>query len=145
MSTGETVVLWISRHPVLPAQTEELRRKLGDISIVHYNKNVASAEEVVELAKKYNAKIVIPILPLSFLAKLAEEARKNSLIVLLSKMNTVKTTRDLREATRLIDEAPDKRTVSTMADGTLKVVEFQKFEKLIAVEVITEPWDGRIT
>ena len=106
---------------------------------------MASAEEVVELAKKYNAKIVIPILPLSFLAKLAEEARKNSLIVLLSKMNTVKTTKDLREATRLIDEAPDKRAVSTMADGTLKVVEFQKFEKLIAVEVITEPWDGRIT
>lgn len=133
------VVLWVSRHRPLPAQIAQLREKLGEIEIIQIE-HVPTAEYVVEYAQRVGAKVIVPVLPLSFIARLVEEARKAGYIVLFAKMNAIATTRDFDEAKRLVLEAPEKRTITTYSDGTLRVFEFERFERIVRVEVVTEPW-----
>jgi len=134
-----TVVLWVSRHPPLPAQIAELERKLGGIVIYQMSGMVPNAEVVAEVVRKLNASIVVPVLPLSMVARLAELARQNKFTVLLAKMNNVATTRSIEEAQRLVAERPEARTTATYADGLVRVFEFERFERLIEVRLVTEP------
>jgi len=132
-------ILWVSRHRPLPAQITELKRKLGSIKVVMLSGVVPNAEYVVEVARKYNADIIVPVLPLSFIARLAELSRKQGFTVLFVRMDAIAQTTP-EKATKLIAEAPEKRTMTTYADGSVKVHEFKGFEKVVKVEVVTEPW-----
>jgi len=136
---AKTVVLWVSRHMPLPAQIVELERKLGSIIVYQVKGTIPSAEVVVEVAKKLNASVVVPVLPLSMIARLAELSRQNGFTVLIAKMNNIATTKSVEEAVRLVQEAPEKRTLATYADGTVRVFEFERFEKLIEIKLVTEP------
>jgi hypothetical protein len=73
------------------------------------------------------------------IARLAELSRQNGFTVLIAKMNNIATTRDPAEAQRLVQEAPDRRTIATYADGMVRVFEFERFEKLVEVKLVTEP------
>ncbi|MEM4455519.1 MAG: hypothetical protein QXT28_12450 [Thermofilaceae archaeon] len=134
-----TVVLWVSRHKPLPAQLRALREKLGEIDVVQIE-HVPHADYVIDLARRLGAKVIVPVLPLSIIARLVEEAGKRGYVVLLAKMNAILTTRDFDEAKKLVLEAPEKRTITTYADGTIRVFEFERFERIVKVEVVTEPW-----
>ncbi|MEM4562486.1 MAG: hypothetical protein QXI55_00960 [Thermofilum sp.] len=134
-----TVVLWVSRHKPLPAQLRALEEKLGEVDIVQVE-HVPTAEYVIDLARRLGAKVIVPVLPLSFIARLVEEAGKRGYVVLFAKMNAILTTRDFDEAKKLVLEAPEKRTITTYADGTIRVFEFERFERIVKVEVVTEPW-----
>jgi len=136
--TETVVVLWVSRHQPLYSQIEELERKLGSIIIYQMSGVIPNAEAVVEVAKKLNAKYVIPVLPLSMIARLSEFAK--TFTVLLAKMNNIATTRDPNEAKRLVSESPGSRTLATYADGTVRVFEFERFERLLRIELVTEPF-----
>jgi hypothetical protein len=100
---------------------------------------IPNAEAVAEAAKKLNANIIIPVLPLSMIARLAELSKQNKFTVLIAKMNNIATTRDPAEAQRLVQEKQESRTIATYADGTIRVFEFERFEKLVEVKLITEP------
>jgi len=132
-------VLWVSRHEPLPAQIEELRRKLGDVEIVRINRSISGVEEVVEIARKEGARFIVPVLPLSMIARLAEY-QKDGFTVLFARMTAVATTRDMEEAKRIVAEKPKWRNTASYADGVVRVFEFQGFERLVRVELITEPW-----
>jgi hypothetical protein len=134
-----TVVLWVSRHMPLPAQIVELERKLGSVIVYQMKGTVPSAETVVEIARSLNASVVVAVLPLSMIARLAELSRQNGFTVLIAKMNSVATTKNMEEAVRLVQEAPERRTLATYADGTMRVFEFERFEKLVEVKLVTEP------
>ncbi|MEM2474727.1 MAG: hypothetical protein QW407_02280 [Thermofilaceae archaeon] len=136
---GATVVLWVSRHKPLPAQLRALEEKLGEIDVVQIE-HVPHADYVIDLARRLGAKVIVPVLPLSFIARLVEEAGKRGYVVLFAKMNAILTTRDFEEAKKLVLEAPEKRTITTYADGTLRVFEFERFERVVKVEVVTGPW-----
>jgi len=137
--TKTTVVLWVSRHPPLKAQIEALERKLGSIAIYQMSGLIPNAEAVAEEAVKLNARVVVPVLPLSMIARLSELA-KTSLMVLLARMENIATTRDPDEARRIVSEKPTSRTLATYADGLVRVFEFKRFEKLVRVELVTEPF-----
>ena len=138
--TAKTIVLWVSRHPPLPAQVAELERKLGGVVIYQMSGVIPNAEIVAEVAKKLNASVIVPVLPLSMIARLAELSKQNKFTVVIAKMSNIATTRDPSEAQRLVQEAPEKRTVATYADGAVRVFEFERFEKLVEVKLITEPF-----
>jgi hypothetical protein len=134
-----SVVLWVSRHPPLQAQIAELEQKFTNVVIYQMSGVIPSAEVVVEVAKKINASVIVPVLPLSMIARLAELSKQNKFTVLIAKMNNIATTKDPSEAQRLVQEAPDRRTVASYADGTVRVFEFEHFEKLVEVKLVTEP------
>ena len=133
------VVLWVSRHDPLPSQIKALEEKLGHIKIFKVSGVIPNAQYVVDLAKKYNAKIIVPVLPMSFIAHLAEAGKRNGFIILFAKMEAIAQVPP-QEAQKLVKEAPDKRTMTTYADGTAKVHEFRGFEKVKEVKIVTEPW-----
>lgn len=135
----KTVVLWVSRHNPVPAQIEELRKKIGDVEVVQLSGNIPNAEYVVEKARELGAEYIVPVLPLSFIARLAELSKKEGFTVLFSRMKTIATLDSEEEARKLVEEAPDKRTMVSYRDGTTRVFEFDRFEKLVKVELVTEP------
>ncbi|MEM4563577.1 MAG: hypothetical protein QXI55_06610, partial [Thermofilum sp.] len=134
-----TVVLWVSRHKPLPAQLRALEEKLGEIDVVQIE-HVPTADYVIDLARRLGAKVIVPVLPLSFIARLVEEAGRHGYTVLMARMEAVATTRSVDEARRLLYEAPERRSIATYADGTIRVFEFVRFERIKKVEVVTEPW-----
>lgn len=136
----QTTVLWVSRHKPLAKQIMDLKAKLGRIKVIQVSGPVPNAEYVIELARKFDAKIIVPVLPMSFIARLAELAPKHGITVLYAKMNVVAQVNSIEEAAKIVAEAPDRRTLTTYADGTVKVHEFERFEKVIKVFILTEPW-----
>jgi hypothetical protein len=134
-----SVVLWVSRHPPLPAQIAELERKFNSIVIYQMSGVIPNAEVIIEVAKKLNANIIVPVLPLSMIARLAELSKQNKFTVVIAKMNSIATTRDPSEVQRLVAEKPEARTMATYADGVIRVLEFERFEKLVEVKLVTEP------
>jgi len=67
------VVAWVSRHPPLEAQVQELKRRLGDVKIVQVSKTFASARDVVREVKAVGAKYAVLVLPLSMIAEVIKE------------------------------------------------------------------------
>jgi len=133
------VVLWASRHPPLKAQVAELERRFGAVAIYQMSGVIPNAESVADVASKVNASVIVPILPLSMLARLTELRRQSNFVILFAKMNCIATTKDVAEAQKIIDEAPTKRSLATHADGLVRVYEFERFEKLVEIKLITEP------
>ena len=134
-----TVVLWVSRHPPLRAQVDELERRLGPVAVIQVSGVIPSAEYVVQKAEELRAKYVVPVLPLSFVARLSELAKARAFTVLLAKMREVAVVKGEEEARLVVAERPDRRTAAVHADGTVKVFEFERFEKLVEVRLVTEP------
>ena len=132
-------VLWVSRHQPLESQVKTLEKKLGAIEVWQLTGIVPSAEFVVEKAIELGAKYIIPVLPLSFIARLVELSRKHGFTVLFAKMEEIyRGSRE--EAEKLVREAPEKRTAVEYSGGIWRVWEFKQFEKMVRIEIITEPW-----
>lgn len=134
------VVLWVSRHPPLRGQVAELERKLGKIKFVQLEGTVPNADFVINKAKEVGAKYIVPVLPLSIIARLAEVAKKEGFEILFAKMEAIASTRNLEEANRIVAEKPELRNATTYADGTVRVFEFKCFERLKEIKMITEPF-----
>lgn len=66
-------ILWISRHPPLPKQIDELRRIFGDFDLVQYAGFVRDSNHVVELMRSYGADDVVVIIPYSIIYRLVKE------------------------------------------------------------------------
>jgi hypothetical protein len=131
-------VLWVSRHRPLLAQLRELRRIFKNVELIVYEGTVPSAEHVISEAKRHNAKVIVPVLPLSIIARLVELAKKEDIIVLFARMEAIATTKSIDEAEKIVKEAEDKRNMTTYSDGTIRVFEFKQFEKILRVELVTE-------
>lgn len=138
--SNPTVVLWVSRHDPLIAQVEALRKKLGNIRIVKLSSVVPNADYVVKVAEQYHAKVIVPVLPLSFIARLAELAPKKGMTVLFAKMEEICRTTEKEDAEALVSKNPFARTMVEYSNGVYRVWEFKGFEKLVKVEIVTEPW-----
>jgi hypothetical protein len=142
--SGEVVVLWVSRHPPLPAQIKELEKRLGPVRLERLSGPIPSAEYVIEKAEELCAGAIIPVLPMSFTARIVEHSRQRGIIVLYARMQLIFEAKRgdgeaVRHAWRLVQENPERRTAVSYAD-CIRVFEFQCFEKIIDVKVVTEPW-----
>jgi len=66
-------VAWVSKHPILPIQYQELKRKLGnDVEVLRYPNTFVSVEEVYTTLKSANVQYAVVVLPLSMIARLVE-------------------------------------------------------------------------
>jgi len=136
----EIVVLWVSRHAPLEGQVNVLREKLGEISIARLAETIPNAEYVINKAKEVKAKYIVPVLPLSIIARLAEVAKKENFEILFAKMENIASVKSRDEAEKIVSEKPGLRSIATYADGVIRVFEFKQFEKLKEVRLITEPF-----
>jgi len=142
---GEVIVLWVSRHEPLPAQLRVLKERLGDdCRVVVLSGAIPNAEFVMEKAREVGAKYIMPVLPLSFIARLVELAAKEGITILFSRMRLVQEAKkhDKEAVERLfmlLTEKPDARTAVEYAD-CFRLYEFDRFEIIRRVEVVTEPW-----
>lgn len=137
---GSTTVLWVSRHPPLKAQLSAMRMKLRRVRVVQVSGVVPNADYVIELARKYGARIIVPVLPLSFIARLVERARGYGITILFARMEAIAQVSSAEEARELIREFPEARTMTAYADGTIKIHEFKRFEVVKEVRLVTEPF-----
>jgi len=56
-------------------QIAELEQKFNSIAMYQMTGVIPNAEVVVEVAKKLNASIIVPVLPLSMIARLGKRER----------------------------------------------------------------------
>jgi len=90
-------VLWVSRHMPLLAQLKELGRKLGRYELKIVNKPIPSAEWLLKeqiLPNKID--IVIPVLPLSMIARLCELSRMHGFQVWWTEMQLLHNDVDMK-------------------------------------------------
>jgi hypothetical protein len=79
--------IWFSRHTPLPKQVLDLAVK--GIEIVAQIPSVDSVEEALEIIKKYNAKYIIPILPMSMIIRLFNKSHEYGFTILFAEMEEV--------------------------------------------------------
>jgi hypothetical protein len=66
-----TKILWVSRHPALPAQIRELKKRFGKETVIVADSNpFSSAEDIVQRLKGFDEMVVVA--PLSVISRLCE-------------------------------------------------------------------------
>ena len=129
-------ILWVSRHRPLPAQVDFLRKRLGEVKISELIGYVPTAEYVIEKAEDFGCRFILPVLPLSVIAKICELAERRGITVLYAEMREVYSGNE-REAYRLLMEAPNKRTVVQHSDAW-RVFEFVSIRRIKGVRLELE-------
>ena len=134
-SKPETTVLWASRHSPLPAQLHYLYNKLGPIRIVQVAKVFSDANEIISLAKTFNAKYIVPVIPLSMILRLVEN--KNSFTILWAEMELV------RQSNQPITPNPECKMVLPTRDQNGKIQyklhRFKCFKVIKAIKFELQP------
>jgi len=132
-------ILWLSRHKPLPRQLQELRRLYGSIQLYQHDKPISSAEDAISLAKRYNADVVVPVLPLSMIARLAELGSELGFTLLWAEMKVVHV--GASEPCDKYDASQDTVMLSKeMETGKTfyRHFRFQKFKRIKAVKLEIE-------
>jgi len=123
----------------LKAQVDELKRKLGDVTIVTWESKVPNAEFVISLAKQEGARYIVPVLPLSIIAKLVDLAKKEGITVLWAEMEQQKMM--FRPPVSGKDYNPECETVVVAMNHnrlSYKIMRFKKFHKIKSVKLELE-------
>jgi len=132
-------VLWVSRHKPLKVQLEELKRIFGDYSLKQYSGIVPNAGWLMNYVKTHGYDVVIPVLPLTVVARFTELAE--NVLVLWAEMTVSK--QMYRKPEAFFDYDPDRETVVASVDekGRMlwKVMRFKKFYRLLGVKLELEP------
>lgn len=133
-------VVWASRHKPLPAELHEIKRLFPNAELIYLHAKIPNAEWLLEFTTKVGASAVVAILPLSFLYRFVELANRHNITVVIPKMKELYRGYSLQEAKKLVEEAPDRRVVQQYdASGEVAVYEFERFERVVRIDVVTEP------
>jgi hypothetical protein len=130
------IVLWVSKHNILKGQIKFLRDRLGDVRIISLQGFIPNAEYVVEYARKIGAKYILPVLPLSFIARLCELAEESGITVLWSEMREIYRG-DPSRGVEVVAENPEYRTLVRYRGGCV-VYEFVSLKRVRGVKLILE-------
>jgi len=130
------IVFWISRHEPLPAQIERLREILGNYELKPIIGRIPNAEYIDRIVTSHDAdrKIVIPVLPLSMIAKLVNLGKKHGYEVWWAEM------REIRRGSNMtsIPQIDPTRQAILPTDGGWKIVEFVRFRRIVDFRIIFE-------
>ena len=133
---GGISILWVSRHPPLPSQIRFLEKKFRNPRIVQISGRIPNAEFVVEIAQKHSAKVIVPVLPLSFIARLVELSRKVGFEVWWAEMEQVKIIQHEPIANK--DYNPETDAYIKGYEGTYKIMRFKKFHRIKEIKMVME-------
>lgn len=110
-------VLRLTRHPAEVAQLEALKKAFGDdVEVVEHSETVSDATRVFELFVLYRPDVLEAVLPLAILSEVLNPRNGITIPVIRAVMN-----RQLGN------------------DGTTATFTFQRYERLVKIEVVTEP------
>ncbi len=128
-------IVWVSRHPPLEAQVEELKKMFGAVDIVQISKTFRDAGEVFEMVKREKPEIAVAVLPLSMLAQFLPLCKRENIDVWMARMDPV------HECDGHCGEFDPKRDVWLPIRGSNlgRHLRFSRFERILNVKVITEP------
>jgi len=135
------IVFWVSRHPPLHSQIHKLQELLGDFMLVQVEGTIPTAEHLLEVIKPMMSgrrAIIIPVLPLSMIARLSELSKKEGFELWFAEMKQIAQVTNTNEAQRIVNEKPEARTMTTYSDGTVKVFEFVGFKRIKQVKIELE-------
>ena len=134
---GDTpAILWVSRHPPLKSQVDFLVKKFGDPKIIQVSGRIPNAEYVAEIAQKHNAKVIIPVLPLSFIARLVELSRKFDFEIWWAEMEQTALLNHQPEPHK--DYNPETDAFIKGYEGTYKIMRFKKFHRIKEIKMVME-------
>ena len=131
-------ILWASRHDPLSAQLDYLYRRFGAIRVIQIAKFFNNAEEVLSYALRFDAKIIVAVLPLSIISKLLDLVADTGIRVLYSEMEKIY---EGKEKPKSIDEDSEVLIVAKDEEGNTlyKVMRFKKFHYIRAIRMELEP------
>ena len=140
------VVIWVSRHDILPAQYRVLREKLGNIAIYFIRGRVPSVEQLVKDIEDILAKngltgkpvYIVPVLPMTMIAKLLDLAKRRGWTVLMAEMENTKVMNE--EPVKGRDYNPEYETVVPSREGIYRIMRFKRFSRIKAIKLETEPF-----
>jgi len=132
---GEAI-LWVSRHPPLKSQIRFLEKKFKDPKIIQLSGKIPNAEYVADTAKNFNAKVIIPVLPLSFIARLVELSRKFNFEVWWAEMEQVGIVTYQPVAGK--DYDPETDAWIKGYENTYKIMRFKKFHRIKEIKMVME-------
>ncbi len=138
----EAVVLWLPVYEPLKTQIDALKRRLGRVKIVRA-RYITPEVVVISLARQHGAKVIVVELPISYIARLVEYAKRNGIDVLMIKMKTIAIAKTWNEAEKLVNEKPGTRIATIgISEGypVFEVREFEGYEKIVEIRAVTEPW-----
>jgi len=124
---GEAI-LWVSRHPPLKSQIRFLEKKFGNPRIIQLSGRIPNAEYVAETAQNFNAKVIIPVLPLSFIARLVELSKKYGFEVWWAEMEQIGILSYQPVAGK--DYNPETDAWIKGYENTYKIMRFKKFHRI---------------
>jgi len=126
---GDTpAILWVSRHPPLKSQIRFLEKKFRNPRIIQLSGRIPNAEYVAETAQNFNAKVIIPVLPLSFIARLVELSKKYGFEVWWAEMEQIGILSYQPVAGK--DYNPETDAWIKGYENTYKIMRFKKFHRI---------------
>ncbi|MCD6448539.1 MAG: hypothetical protein J7L58_05805 [Thermoplasmata archaeon] len=132
------VVAWVSRHPPLPDQIFELKKRLGeDVEIVQISKTFRDVKEVYNDIKSCGAEYAIVVLPLSMISALTQY---KDITWIWAEMEPVHDYSCPGEDLCLVFDS--KRDVVLESPNFKRHLRFKEFRKIVKVEMVTEEWEG---
>jgi len=125
-------VAWVSRHKPLPAQLNELKKKLGDdVEIVQISKTFRDVREVYYDIKSAGAQYAVVVLPLSMIAVLSQY---KDIVWLWAEMEPL----HQNCKGELCPEYDPNSDVILEAVGMIRHLRFKEFKQILKVEMVTE-------
>lgn len=134
--TKKTIVLWVSRHPPLPVQKTALERAIGPIAMYQLSGTIPNTEYILDRVLELGAKYIVPVLPLSMIARLVELTRRHGITVLWAEMEQVKITSSEPRAGE--DYDPESEVWIKGYEGTYKIMRFKRYHRIKAVKLELE-------
>lgn len=139
MERRKKVVVVFSRHDLLPAEVDTIKKVYGDPVIIYYKQYVPNAEFAMKAAEEAGASAILAILPLSFIMRLAELARERGVDLLIPEMERLYQGYDMERAQKLVAERPERRVLQQYDTGVIVAYEFVRFKRVHRVEIVGEP------
>ena len=137
---GHTNILWVGKHSPLLSQIRYLENKIGPIKIVAISGMVTDAETVLKAAEANNVAYIIPILPMSFIAKLIKMAR-GKYVFLWADMKLIHK-RNVGEISNPYEcELYNPETdIIIFSPNVIRHLRFQRFRIIKEVRLVLEPF-----
>lgn len=140
---GKRVVIWLSRHKPLKAQLDFIVNKLGSVTLRIVRARAPNAEYVYEnyvreyIEKGYKV-VLIPVLPLSMIARLTELSRKYGFEMWWA--NTELLHNDKSENCPEYNPDTDAMVPGVDIDGKpiYRHYRFRKFQRIKKIELVLE-------
>lgn len=146
----QKIIAWVSRHPPLRAQINELHKKLGDIKLMQVTNTYQNYRDVLHIIKSYNATHAILVLPLSMIVLILDSKEVQGITWLRAEMDSAHTGKCIDSYKEIANDRHNSvvqlQHQCSRFDPDADVVtgerhlRFREFQVLKSIDIVTEPF-----